>query len=368
MNQVQSKETKNQDQSLTRVLVHLSKEDEKPQIYWVKYAEIITEKIGQTLDKIVHSRMYTHLGCLKDKKIVFMSLCVNCRKVDLFIVPQRKGTLDPIKLFFSFKWRIFLGRLVRLKLIQGSFPILPEIEERVVEIEKDNRSTFKYQPNYAKDWYNIGVTLHEKKKYKQAEKAYRRSIKYQPNFTLPWYNLGLLLLNKKKYIKAENACQEVIKHEPCHALAWNNLGVALVNQGYDKRAEEAYRKAIEYDPKVATAYYNLGNRLVNQGQEEDGEEAYRIAINLNPTYSKVWLYLGRLLVKQKREEEAEEAYRRAIEHKPRYGEAWKDLRKLLARQRREEEAEEVRQKMLEIISSDPLHRKLIPYIVTKLKG
>ena len=251
-----------------QIVVHVPNDEISLKIYWVKYGEKIIKAFSEILDKIIGSKMYYHLGCLKDKKCIILKLCLACHNADLYIIQKRKGALNPILLYFKFKWKIYLKRRVWVKLLRSSFPI-------------------------------------DKQKGKKKENINQASIQYQPDYPTEWYNIGVLLQNEKRFKEAKKAYQEAIKKDPSYALAWNNLGVMMVKQGDNQRAETAYRKAIEFNPTLATAWYNLGNRLVLKNQEKDAEAAYRKAIELQPDYSNAQTQLAQLLQNQSLENESE---------------------------------------------------------------
>ena len=272
MSQIPSKEIEFSSLPPVRIFVHVPNDEIALRIYWVKYADKLIKEISISLDKIVDSKMYDHLGCLKEEKCIILKLCLGCRNGNLYIIQKRKGTLKPILLQFDFEWRIFLRWVVQVKLLRGSFPILPKTTKEREEKENTNQLSIDYQLDYPTEFFNIGVLLQKKKQYKEAKKAYQKAINKDPSF----------------------------------ALAWNNLGVMLVNQGEYKKAEAAYRKAIELDPCLAIAWYNLGNRLVVKNLEKDAEVAYRKAIELKPDYLKAKVQLDQLLLNKNQKNEFEE--------------------------------------------------------------
>ncbi|KJV51565.1 TPR repeat family protein [Orientia tsutsugamushi str. Gilliam] len=60
----------------------------------------------------------------------------------------------------------------------------------------------KYNPNYAKAYYNKGVCLNKLEQYKEAIENYDLAIKYNPNDAKAYYNKGLCLNELEQYKEA----------------------------------------------------------------------------------------------------------------------------------------------------------------------
>jgi tetratricopeptide (TPR) repeat protein len=200
----------------------------------------------------------------------------------------------------------------------------------------NNASQLK--PDDARAHYNLGNTLAEQKKLKEAVAAYRKAIQLKPDFAEAYLGLGRALHELKRSDEAVAAFRKAIALKPDFAAAYNNLGLALYDQKKLDEAVAAYRQVLKLDPNFPEAYFNLGNALREQKKLDEAVASYRQAIRLKPDYPKAHNHLGSALRKQRKLTEAVAAFRQAIRLKPDYPEAHFNLGTTLTDQKKLEEA------------------------------
>ena len=180
-------------------------------------------------------------------------------------------------------------------------------------------------PQDAKAHNNLGNTMQELGKTKEAELSYRKAIALKPDFAEVHNNLAIMLQNLGRLAEAETSCRHAIANDSDSVEAHFNLGVTLKNLGRLEEAEASYREAILLKSDYAEAHYNLGNALIVLGRLEEAEASYREAILSKSDFAEAYYNLGSMLKDQDRLEEAEASYREAILLKPDYAEAHSNL-------------------------------------------
>lgn len=93
-------------------------------------------------------------------------------------------------------------------------------------------------------YYDKGMLLYEKGKYKAAEKELRKAISASEKAKEAHYKKGLMLYENGKYQEAEQEFQEAIKAAKKENDQHYKRGLILYNQGRFKEAEEEFQKAI----------------------------------------------------------------------------------------------------------------------------
>jgi cytochrome c-type biogenesis protein CcmH/NrfG len=194
------------------------------------------------------------------------------------------------------------------------------------------------KPDDARAHYNLGNTLAEQKKLKEAVAAYKKAIQLKPDFAEAYLGLGRALRKQKKLDEAVAASRKAIALKPDFAEAYNNLGLALYEQKKLDEAVAAFRQVLKLDPTFPEAHFNLGNALREQKKLDEAVAAYRQAIRLRPAYPEAYNNLGVALAAQKKLTEAVAAFRKAIRLKPDYPEAHFNLGITLTDQKKLEEA------------------------------
>ncbi len=153
------------------------------------------------------------------------------------------------------------------------------------EAEFGFRKSVELNPEYPEGFYNLGITLHDQRRFDDAVTAYQRAIALYPDYALAHFNLGNSLREQGKFDEALPAFEQAARLNPAHAEALNNAGIVLWAMNQFGAAVSAYRSAIEIRPSYAEAFNNMGTALQELGRLKDAIAAYQRAIDLDPNYA-----------------------------------------------------------------------------------
>jgi tetratricopeptide (TPR) repeat protein len=162
---------------------------------------------------------------------------------------------------------------------------------------------------------NLGVSLNQKKAFKEATRAFQKAKELKPDFDKAHRNLAEQLRRERKFPEAEAACRKAIELRPDDASHHSYLGLILEDRNKLDKAEEAYRKAIEIEP-LAYAHFKLGMLLGRKGKQPEAYVEIGKAIDIDPNFASGYVDLGRALRDERRLSDAIAAYDKAIEVKP----------------------------------------------------
>ena len=107
-----------------------------------------------------------------------------------------------------------------------------------------------------RDWFEKAAAL-EQDDPDAAIAAYRRGIEADPAHLDARINLGLLLHQRRKYAEAERVYGEALNACGADPVLLFNIGVLLEDLNRRAEAMEAYRAALAGDPDFADAHFNL---------------------------------------------------------------------------------------------------------------
>jgi tetratricopeptide (TPR) repeat protein/serine/threonine protein kinase len=176
------------------------------------------------------------------------------------------------------------------------------------------------QRRYPSDFwlnFNLGVALHNVKRWEEAIGYYRAAIALRPATSAGYHNLGLALYEKGRVNEAIAEYRTALELDQTNARAYDNLGNALGRNGHLDEYIAEHRKAIELNPESAAAHNNLGSALRKKGREDEAIVEYRKAIELDPKYPTPHSGLGNALLEGKgRVDEAIAEHRKAVELDP----------------------------------------------------
>jgi tetratricopeptide (TPR) repeat protein len=154
------------------------------------------------------------------------------------------------------------------------------------EAEIGFRKAAELNPNFAKAFYNLGITLHDQGKFDHAISAYRRALDVEPSYAAAWYNMGNTLGHQGKHGEAVAAYARAIEINPAYLDAYRNMGNAYKDQGKFDDAIEAYQHALSLKPNNEEVYYNnMGLALNALGRLDEALVAYERALALNPDFA-----------------------------------------------------------------------------------
>jgi protein O-mannosyl-transferase len=117
---------------------------------------------------------------------------------------------------------------------------------------------------------NLGLTLFNEGKTKEAIYHYNKAINRKPNFSHAYYNRGIANFKLGQYQQTIEDCDQAIRLEPNFAKAYNNRGSAYFQLGQYQRSIEDYNKAILLKPDYADAYKNRGFIYLNHDNKNLG--------------------------------------------------------------------------------------------------
>lgn len=152
---------------------------------------------------------------------------------------------------------------------------------------------------------------------------------------------GLTMMQKKKYKEAAAAFKAATAMKPDYIDAYNMLASAYTQLGEKKKAVEAYTISLKLDPKQDQVNLNLANIYIEDKKFINAEKALKAALNPlqgNPGNAVAQYTLAHLYVQMEKYPQAEAAFRQTIRLTPRDGNAYYGLGMALNKQGRHEEA------------------------------
>ncbi|NMG60498.1 tetratricopeptide repeat protein [Geitlerinema sp. P-1104] len=153
----------------------------------------------------------------------------------------------------------YLATLVGLLAIAAWFVIRQTLRTRRMEKTLSTlQSRVRSKDATAKDFYELGGVLLDKKLYSQAilqlQKAIKaKDLKEDENKALVYNALGFAYAAQEQYDLAIRQYKEALKLTPDYTTAWSNLGFSYEKKGLDAAALEAYQEVLQRDPDNAVA-------------------------------------------------------------------------------------------------------------------
>ena len=118
----------------------------------------------------------------------------------------------------------------------------------------------------------------------KATEAFKKAIQLDPDYAEAHHNLGVTLAEEGKWKEALQAYQKAVSI-PIYArpgAVYTNMGWAYYNLGQLPEAEKALLQALRLQPTLQPASYNLGLVLLKAGRQEEAKAAFRHARDLAP--------------------------------------------------------------------------------------
>jgi Tfp pilus assembly protein PilF len=152
-------------------------------------------------------------------------------------------------------------------------------------------------PNAARTWNNLGLTLRRMDEPAAAEAAFRRALALAPNDAQVANNLALMLLAAQRHGEAVTLLAEVTGRGAGDAAVWLNLGLAQRGQGDLGAAATSLARVLALDPDnrqgmAARGATYLAIVRFEQGDPRATEEVARQALAWNPGDIEAWVYRG----------------------------------------------------------------------------
>jgi hypothetical protein len=157
----------------------------------------------------------------------------------------------------------------------------------------------RLRPHLAVVHNNLGVTLQEQKRLREALASFDRAVQLDPGYAEAHGNRGATLWYLKRLEEAVISLREALRLRPDFAEALHNLGCVLYALGRSDEAVVSLREAIRLQPGSSKAFHNLGNALRALGRFDEALASYAEVQRLRPDFadprwasSLIWLLLG----------------------------------------------------------------------------
>lgn len=204
--------------------------------------------------------------------------------------------------------------------------------------------------NAATTALSSGITLMQKKKYKEAVTAFKQAASFSPtntdayNFMAQAYlsqgdskkaadayklslrifdggastgtsgatkeetriNLANIYIQNKRPVEAEKELRTVMRQNPQNVVAPYTLGQVLLQQDKPKEAEQLFRRVVALAPTDGNAYYGLGTALSKEGKAGDAVKALEKAVSLKKGFDAAMFELGSAYSKNGQTDKAQE--------------------------------------------------------------
>ena len=176
-------------------------------------------------------------------------------------------------------------------------------------------------PDSARTWNNLGLTLRRQGDAAGAERAFRRARELAPADPQPANNLGLLLIAAERWTEAVAVLADATARAADNAAAWLNLGLAQRGAGDRAAAVRALERALALDEANAAG---LGARAASylavvryeQGDIGGAAASAARALAWRPDDLEAWVYQGLAQQLQGDPAGARDSFRRALQIDP----------------------------------------------------
>lgn len=154
---------------------------------------------------------------------------------------------------------IYLSILVVLLSVAAWFLFRQILRTRRTESTlKQLQSKLNKGKGTAKEYYELGSILLDKRLYSQAITQFQKALKAKDlqgneNMALVHNALGFSYAAQDQFDLAIKQYKEAIELKPDYPTAWNNLGFAYEKKQLIAQALEAYEQTLKIDPQNATA-------------------------------------------------------------------------------------------------------------------
>jgi protein O-GlcNAc transferase len=176
------------------------------------------------------------------------------------------------------------------------------------------RRSIAFNQNLLQSYHNLGRLLKAQGQLEQASAAFAQADALaaashsasvpRPDLGMEWYNLGNSLREQKRYAEAINAYQKAVAHHPELAEAHCNLGNALVEEKRMDAAISAYNESLRVNPNLPQTHHNLAKVLYDQGRLDEAMRANAKALSLRPDYLSAYRNLANNLFESGQLDEA----------------------------------------------------------------
>lgn len=190
-----------------------------------------------------------------------------------------------------------------------------------------------------KEMYDLGTSLFEEGRYKDAEAPLLEVAKSNPEFADVQNKLGLIFHYKEELKEAANYFASAVRENPRYTEAYLNLIITYNDMGETERASDIYDRMMQVtrlvsnknvlDPfaagKLANEHFRLGKIYMDFGRPDDAIEEFKKAVKLKPGLPDIHTKLGIALREKKYYNEAVTELTAAKNANPNYGPARVEL-------------------------------------------
>jgi tetratricopeptide (TPR) repeat protein len=176
-----------------------------------------------------------------------------------------------------------------------------------------------------------GITLMQKKKYREAAAAFKQAVTLKPDLAeaydymaaaylkidkkkeaiealktstkanrfreQPYIDLASIYMADKNYSEAEKALKNAVRINPLNELAQYNLGHLYMNTNRYGEAEAQFKAVIKITPRDANGYYSLGAAYAKQEEYGLAEEQLLKAVKMKKEFALAEFELGEVYYK-----------------------------------------------------------------------
>ncbi|MGO9611373.1 MAG: tetratricopeptide repeat protein [Verrucomicrobiia bacterium] len=178
------------------------------------------------------------------------------------------------------------------------------------------RNAIMENPNAWIAQYNVGVTLLQTGRIKEAIPYYERALRIKPDYAQAYNNLGVAWTQTGRVSEAIDCLEQALRLKPDFAEAHYNLAIALLQAGRMREAIGHLEQALRLNPNYAWAHYKLGGVFEQTGRADDAIGHFEQALRLNPDFADAHCDLGIALAQAGRIPEAIEHLEQALRLKP----------------------------------------------------
>jgi tetratricopeptide (TPR) repeat protein len=137
-------------------------------------------------------------------------------------------------------------------------------------------------PDWAAAHFERGKVWLRQDDMEHAAACFAAAAERLPGFGGAWGNLGATLGELDRPREALDAFERLLALDPSSPQAHNNVGVVRRELGKLGESEAAFRRVIAMEPNMAFGYYNLGHTLFLQGRYRAAEVAYQDGQSRDP--------------------------------------------------------------------------------------
>lgn len=178
------------------------------------------------------------------------------------------------------------------------------------------RTVVEVMPENYRAQNNLGISLLEEGKAKDAGAYFRKAIDLKPDFARAHFNLGLVLIEEEKLDDAIACFKAAVKHDPTLAEAHCNLGLGLMRMKQGNEAVYHFQEALRLKPGYARAEFSLAKALASMGKKEEAASRFMKVIQTDPGFVDAYFNLGVLRLQEGKVDDALELLEKGVRVDP----------------------------------------------------